>query len=1617
MIQCLSASVNAIIYLAYDTWFERKVVLKILPSTESKGLGGFRRKYQFMVRCRHPNLIPVYELHLDPMTQLLFYSMEWMDHCPLESRCWDLTALLQLTIQLCHGLSYIHRQGYLFSNLIPSHILLDTSTENVRIKMINYSFVITGRSTTEITRDRNIHYLAPELIEGRYPDHRVDLYELGVLLYELATRQKLFQGDIKSILKQHRDAPPPPAGIDPQFDAILLRLLAKNPDERFFYGEDVIVEIQDKFARYRESKHFRTRRTMGEGLFVDRKEEMTQMNHLWEEILVRRTGSIAVVEGHFGIGKRRFLREWSAIPKSLDIPVLEMGSGNGEIRSFSVLHRFLTKHAYLGLEQSFDNNIDRQWMPLTEMSPASSRNGAASFFDWDCLKRKPVILIVTQFKSLSESLKEFIRLLASRIHEFPCLLCICRTPEDQSWNHHSIISDTSRSIALKPLEHNHSYELLSSILMQDFLPNKFISMLDFICSGVPYFIEEFLRASLRTGDLQRKDNEWHFESEKLSKQSVIPRIKKILMARSRSLPNEPRVVMEMMAVLNRMATSETIGQFISVDDLQRYLDILIHRGILLRVQSGPIARYKFVSPSMRTAIYHSIPLTKLQKLHATVAIQLEEKPGSNPLVIAYHWLRTGDQGNTVKAVLRAVAFCLDRGAFLNAEQWIHQIDMDYKELSPLVVAEIKSQHAIISYTQHRNHEVLDKVYQALALLPGDTSMANQRARLYQYSGQAYFRMGQFENALGEFEKSRLELVHSPASHLTATLHIMTGVIYFHKGHFGVSSQCLDEANNVIRQLNNTVETDEVGVMCCILSGDLAFQQNDLMKAGDCYQSAISVCLRHNLKFYTAVCWIKSASVHIQKYEFDAAAKLLEQSMKLFKRSGMYSEMAWGYRLYGEMAMKKFEFTQAQDFFRKAFSIARRTDRQLELLELYRAMGELDYLQGDIGSASHHMKTALEKSLAIGAWILESDLHEKLGYVCIETSEFSEAIQHFQTSLTLNRSMSRTLNTIHLYYGLALLYWILNARKRAKHCIACAQEQGNASIHGYIMGKIHLLKSQILRYERIHEEADQNVDIAAGFFAMVSCPVGLLIIRLIRIREMMDQDISADVWNEALNLWEEIRHVNIWELKMEAALVMVKLSLRRNDYSTTRHLLDTLIRAAKEERAVEYHWRALRIRSRMEENEKLHSAALESLETAWNLIQYVLSSIPHPRLQRCFLARADIMAIRSSLEDLRESHANTDHNLSHFPEISPRFSRTDMFRTQHVSEKNRLYRRAIQKIRQSLKLDKIFAQLMPVVLKLSRADRAFLFLTDEQEHFKLIATQIIGISRIHKLESFQDAGLFSLMLQTRKMVYCENIQTDERFCVAMKEFGLRAFLCVPMFVQDRMIGILYIDSRLGTASYLEESAHLIQDLVDDSGISIENARLYSELEQNFMGMVRAFVAAMDAKDPDTRGHSDRVASYAIKIGTELVLSPKELRNLELSAILHDIGKLVISQHILDSVNELDTAEWETMQHHAEIGGNILSQIKSFGDVWLAVKQHHERFDGKGYPAGLRGEDIVLNARIIAVADTLDAMTMDRPYQKAVPMADAVNRIRNNAGTQFDPIVVGAMLRLWERSELG
>jgi putative nucleotidyltransferase with HDIG domain len=241
------------------------------------------------------------------------------------------------------------------------------------------------------------------------------------------------------------------------------------------------------------------------------------------------------------------------------------------------------------------------------------------------------------------------------------------------------------------------------------------------------------------------------------------------------------------------------------------------------------------------------------------------------------------------------------------------------------------------------------------------------------------------------------------------------------------------------------------------------------------------------------------------------------------------------------------------------------------------------------------------------------------------------------------------------------------------------------------------------------------------------------------------------------------------------------------------------------------------------------------------------------------------------------------------------------------------------------------------------------------------------------------------------------------------------LLVPLSTKRGLEGVLTVSGKCPTSEFTSKDEKLLAAIAHQMGAVWENARLYRETRELFLNTVEALAAAIDAKDPYTHGHSRRVTDFSMAIAHELPISEQELELIRISALLHDIGKIGVDEAILRKPDRLTNEEFGEIKKHPGIGADIMNRVKTLSRFIPGMIDHHEKFNGSGYPLGRKGDEISLAGRIIAVADTLDAITSDRPYHpghKGKPDEVALGEIQKCSGTHFDPDIVAAFFRAYQ-----
>jgi len=327
---------------------------------------------------------------------------------------------------------------------------------------------------------------------------------------------------------------------------------------------------------------------------------------------------------------------------------------------------------------------------------------------------------------------------------------------------------------------------------------------------------------------------------------------------------------------------------------------------------------------------------------------------------------------------------------------------------------------------------------------------------------------------------------------------------------------------------------------------------------------------------------------------------------------------------------------------------------------------------------------------------------------------------------------------------------------------------------------------------------------------------------------------------------------------------------------------------------------------------------------------------------------------------------------------------------------------------------IFNKLVDLGVEELKADKIFfhIYSSDQDKALTHVASADRGI------ENEKVLSLFGKDISTAAHNFVLDIlKTDHNPCLiseAAKNKHLddvvQSLMVVPVKIRDKIIGIASAFSFDKDKHFNEKDIYYMSFIAQKASAAIENIALYENIYDNLFSTLYAFVTALEVRDLYTRKHSTRVAKYAHMIAEEMGCTEEELDIIRFAGSLHDIGKIGIRDDILLKPGQLTDEEYEKIKEHPVIGADIISKLGLWDREMVIIRHHHERFDGKGYPDGLKGDEIPKLSRILCVADSFDAIDSDRAYRKKMGKNEVFDIIKENSGTQFDPEVVNAFLKV-------
>ena len=335
--------------------------------------------------------------------------------------------------------------------------------------------------------------------------------------------------------------------------------------------------------------------------------------------------------------------------------------------------------------------------------------------------------------------------------------------------------------------------------------------------------------------------------------------------------------------------------------------------------------------------------------------------------------------------------------------------------------------------------------------------------------------------------------------------------------------------------------------------------------------------------------------------------------------------------------------------------------------------------------------------------------------------------------------------------------------------------------------------------------------------------------------------------------------------------------------------------------------------------------------------------------------------------------------------------------------------------------KITRHIVERVANFLYVDKAILLLLDKEKNEFFIASSIgLDENTIDNFSLAYPQSVCGYAIEGGATIVVNNFDKEPYLKKINKEpYFKKSFMIAPVVFkgasyQKEIIGALIVCDKKSQRPFTEKEKEFLTNIARVSAVVIKNSQLNEQMQEDYIKTISALALALDARDPYTRWHSENVTKYSVEIAKAMGLNLSYVETVRRAALLHDIGKIGIPDRILLKEGKLTEEEYEQIKLHPVKGEHIISGLPFLKEVASLVRHHHECYDGTGYPDGISGKKIEVGAMILAVADSFDAMTSDRPYRKALPLDEAINQLKTNKGTQFSPVIVDCFLKVIENS---
>ncbi|MBN1550770.1 tetratricopeptide repeat protein [bacterium] len=1632
----LGFGTNSRVYEAVDCNLNNKfVALKILnKNCPDIFKNYFRDEFRIMARCRHNRLTEVFELGKSETGDTIFYTMELLDRIPFTEVTLRQNRLLCEFLGVCEGVKYLHSLGVVHGRLCPNKLLVSRETRDgvPTVKILDYGS--NGILKTHVENDPALPYAPPEVLRNNSSDNQADLYAIGLIFLQAFLEKDLIQ-DRQTILRW--------GSIDSQSDEvqsllpsiptpilrILIKLIAANPVARYQRIEDVIVALEKTNGFWCGVSRPAIILTSAEGRFINRSKELSRCQSLWQNVVTsEQTGQALIIDGGMGIGKSRFIREFAASLRSDQELVIEAKCIHPEFRFGAFPSVLKTLRFLIPQPNSVIQNLLSMWFEretpeiADEPLPLDSELISSYILEFIIQAAKTkhfVILIKDLHQSDSAGFDLFLRL-CEEVKSVPILVVgEIRSSECPVHVRNRIDELASRNILellrLESLSSEDIQELVRSILGSGAIPRELLTRISRQCNGIPLHAEEMIRLMAQDRSLLRGPEGWVYRPDHgvLTESSI--RVKDLIRRRFRDLTPSFMKILRVLAVFSRPATEDVIRELTGDrKDFMEILERLRHMGVLEITPGKGQRSYQFTHNALSDIVIDITPPQQLMEYHNSIG-RLLEKQRADLEEIAFHYLRGGLKHHAVKIAYQAAVKCVNTGAIERAEKLFAAASSRLNKTrrrNRNLATWIHYYEAYIAVMRSRVDDAIRNAQKGLEALPGKFPMRlKMKANLTILLAEGYSRKGDYTEALRYLDQAEF-LLKSRYPLERMDLHGRRAGVYLFMGKLMEAQReamrglalkdKIPKSEEASRKLGNTYNI--LGYIAKRLGNPdeaLAYYKQ-AWELGEQMRNTHWVAAIHNNmgELYHFTGDVLKAKTHLQK------------AMEYYRSSGIILSSASPELNLGDVYITLGQNHSARKCYERALDMYRQSNRRRYIIEALEKLILLLLKEWDFQEVTKRLSELAKYVEDIGGSESLVAFMYCQGLYSQTQADLTQAMKSFQRALSFARQINSPHYLSKLHLALGELYLELNAIAWAHRHAQMALRQAEKNNDYRDMITAWIIQGRAYRYFGDPEKATAALSEAEKLLEGKADPLYAFMVDTAKFRLFLETRAKERLKPMIVDLRKRAGEFHNYDLRAELEILATKAYAKLGLQFDAIRVVDRVHHGVL---ASGYHlldWQLSRLKARFMMDTGLIASAYREFEMAWNLVDRIGMQITSISVRNRFLKRRDILQmldLKSQCETLAITQKSIE--LEPFPE-----SESDERRA--IETELSIFSETARTMLTLTDIDKVFRKIAETAKYLVDGENALVMTLGSDRKLWLQSVCSDGSDRNIALREKLASVAGSIAIDSGQLIISRDILQDPRFMGVPdnRRLGTRSMVCIPLLSKNRPVGIIYADSRAIGAQRIANQKTKLIFLADIAAIAIENVRLYDDLDRMFVSVIRSLAAAIDAKDPYTRGHSQRVRDYALAMADEIGLSPEQRRNMELAAFLHDIGKIGIPEGILSHPGPLNPHQHELMKKHPEIGAEILSPINQLERVALIILQHHERYDGLGYPRQVVMDDIVIEARILAIADSLDAITSSRPYRKDRTLEQAMQEIHRNSGSQFDPRYVNVLEKCLQKKSI-